>query len=321
MTLQSKVSSWFESVKELPVPKFITGLRGTGKTRFLLGFRDRLLAEGVPAGNLLFIDAEAPEMRAFATHEQMIEHVLSSLPSDGKSCVFIREAAALPDAEIVVGTLAASARRMVYATSSSRRLLGQGLARYFSTRLAHFKVLPADAASPYESAAAIARWNEIFLNDVLAPNRILEVSLSCRIAGWLSDNLGDPLSLRTISAAISPANRMLSPHTIDAYLSALEDANLVEKAMRWDTAEEAPQKTNYKYFFTDPWLRLARFGPAPAHEGWRMALNRAWLKLRHDNAEVFTASGTPGVHFVTHGGRSGFVRWRVADGGALERVD
>lgn len=319
MVFNEEILKWFESVRGLAVPKFITGLRGTGKTAFLHGLRDRLLEEGVPGDHVLLVDTADPALRPLATHEQMIDHIFSLLPRSGKSYVFIREAAALPGAEVVIGTLAASGHREVIATSSSRRLLDHGLAKYFSTRLAHFEVLPADSPAPYPPEAASARWNEIFLHDVLAPKRILEVALAGRIAGWLSDNLGDPVSLRIIAAAISPARRILSPHTIESYLASMEDAHLVEKSIRWDTAEEAPQKTGYRYFFTDPQLRLAHFGPAPGNEERRMALNRAWLRLRHAEGTVYTASGDPEVHFVTRSAR-GRARWHMSDDGKLHKL-
>lgn len=310
---------WFETVRGRTVPKFITGLRGTGKTAILLMLRKRMLDEGIPEKRLPFIDAEDPSLRQLATHVQFIDHILSTLPRDGNSCIFIREAAQMPNPEIVMGTLAASGRREIFATSSSRRLLDRGLAGYFSSRLAHFEVLPEESRRQYGQKEAKARWNEIFLRDVLAPSRILEVALAGRVAGWLSDNLGEPVSLRAISAAISPAHRMLSPHTVESYLASLEDAHLVEKTIRWDTAEAAPQKTAYRYFFTDPQLRLAHFGAAPSQEERRTALNRAWLHLRLRTDRVFSASGAEGVDFVSR--TTGvYSHWHVRDNGSVELV-
>lgn len=308
--------SWFEQARSLPAPKFVTGLRGIGKTCFLRQIQRRFLAEGVPSANVFYLDSEAPSIRRLATHVQVLDYVFKVLPEREKSYLLIREAAALPSPEIVVGTLAATSRFEVYATSSSRLLLGQGLKEYFAGQILHLGLLPAERSEPYAPAEAEARWNEIFLYDVLAPNRILELPLINRLAGWLSDNLGDPLSLRQISNAISPAARILSPHTIESYLSALEDAHLVEKVIRWDTAEESPQKTGYRYFFTDPWLRLAHFGPAPRNEVRRMALNRAWLHLRHTTGKVFVASGTPNVDFITRTGQR-LTRWWVRPSGEL----
>ena len=317
MAYKKNIFKWFKAVRARPVPKFITGLRGTGKTAYLLRLRDLLLAEGVPPANALFVDTDTPALQRYVTHEQMIDYILKALPPDGKSYVFIREAAALPDAAVVIGTLAASGNREIYATSSSRRLLDQGLESYFSGRLAHFEVLPKEDSTPPSPDQARARWNEIILRDVLAPSRFLEIVHVGRIAGWLSDNLGDSTSLRTIGSAISPTGRRLSPHTIESYLASLEDAHLVEKVFRWDVEQDTMQKTRYKYFFTDPELRLAHFGPAPQNEPWRMALNRAWLHLRHTEDAVFAAHGSDDVQFVTCTRRT-LRRWHVTPGGTVE---
>ena len=311
---------WFEQARALPAPKFITGLRGIGKTHFLRQIQEQLLADGVPAANVLYLDTEDPSLRRYSTHTQILDHILSSLPRQGKSYILIREAAALPSPEIVVGTLVATSRFELYATSSSQRLLGQGLRDYFAGQILHFNMLPAERRKPYPPLEARLRWNEIFLYDVLAPNRILELPIINRLTGWLSDNLGDALSLRQISGAISPAARILSPHTIDSYLSSLEDAHLVEKVLRWDTAEESPQKTGYRYFFKDPWLRLAHFGPAPEDEDRRMALNRAWLHLRRSEGEVFVASGTPDADFITRTASGKTVQWSVDPSGSPHEV-
>lgn len=311
---------WLSQARALPAPKFITGLRGVGKTLFLNQIRKQVLADGVPPANILYLDTEDPLLRRYLTHIQILDYILNALPHQGKSYIFIREAVALPSPEVVIGTLAATSRFELYATSSSRRLLGQGLRDYFSGQILHFNMLPDERSEPYPQAEARARWNEIFLYDVLAPNRILELPIINRLTGWLSDNLGDPLSLRQISSAVSPAARMLSPHTIDAYLSALEDAHLVEKVLRWDTAEESPQKTNYRYFFKDPWLRLAHFGPAPENEKRRMALNLAWLHLRHSGRDVFTASGVPNVDFITRTASGMTTRWTVDLSGELQKA-
>ncbi len=219
-----------------------------------------------------------------------------------------------------MGTLVATSRFELYATSSSQRLLGQGLRDYFAGQILHFNMFPAERREPYPPLEARIRWNEIFLYDVLAPNRILELPIINRLTGWLSDNLGDALSLRQISGAISPAARILSPHTIDSYLSSLEDAHLVEKVLRWDTAEESPQKTGYRYFFKDPWLRLAHFGPAPEDEDRRMALNRAWLHLRRSEGDVFVASGTPDADFITRTASGKTVQWSVDPSGSPHEV-
>ena len=315
----SDIFKWFYTVRGLPIPKFITGIRGTGKSTFLFALREQLIDEGVPHENILVVDTDDPDLRRRTTHEQMLDHIFKALPSEGKSYILIREAAALPDPEIVIGTLAASARREIFATSSSRRLLDRGLAGYFASQLAHYEMLPPETNRHYSLADARSRWNDIFINDVLAPSRILEVSFTGRIAGWLSDHLGEPVSLRGIANAISPARRVLSPHTIESYLASLEDAHLVEKVIRWEITEDAPLTRGYRYFFTDPELRLAYFGPAPQDEIRKMALNRAWLHLRRGAEEIFFATGSPDIDFITRTNDT-YRYWRVADDGSVKNL-
>ena len=310
------IEDWLEQALQTPAPKFITGLRGSGKANFLHRIRQELLAQGVPPERILFLDTEDPALRRYATHVQMLDYVADQLPREGLSYILIREATELPMPEIVVGALAATSRFSVFATSSSRLLLRRGLKDYFSGQILHVKLLPAERSEPYPMLEARARWNEIFLYDVIATNTILEFPIINQLACWLSDNLGAPVSLRQVACAISPSARLLSPHTIEAYLTALEDAHLVEKSARWDTAERAPQKTNYRYFFTDPWLRLAHFGPAPEDEDRRMALNRAWLHLRRTRGRTYVASGTPGLDFVTESGLE-TLGWTVTPAGEL----
>ena len=311
---------WFESVRGIPVPKFITGLRGSGKAEFLTTLRNRLITDGLPPERCLLIDTDDPSLRKYATHEQMIDYILNALPRKGKSYIFIREATALPNPEIVIGTLAASGQHDLLATSSSRRLLNQGLAGYFSTRLAHFEKLPDKDRPPYTSAEAHARWNDIFLNDVLAPGRIVDVAIAKRVAGWLSDNLGTTTSLRNIALAISSSKQLMSPHTVNAYLAALEEAHLVEKVVQWDEVEATTKQRGYRYFYTDPELRLAYFGPAPEDEARRMALNRAWLFLRHEFKKVFTVPDGEEFDFIARRGHS-FSHWRAQEDGSVECLD
>lgn len=307
--------SWYRDVCGRPGPKFITGLRGIGKGAWLDRIAALLSARGVAAGRILRLDTSDPKWRQYATCDDLVDAIAALLPGKGKSYVLIREAAALHDAEVVIGALAATERFEVIATSSSRRLLEDGLARYFSNKIVHIELLPSAGRKCDSPMAARARWNEMFLYDVLAPNRIIDTYLVNRTAEWLSDHLGEPTSLRIISTAISPTKRILSPHTIEAYLAALEDAHLLEKTFRYDLDSAIVSARNYKYFFTDPELRLQHFGPAPKDEDRRMALNRAWLDLRREFGKVYCTDDVKGVDFVTETA-GGVRRWRAAAKGA-----
>ena len=99
---------------------------------------------------------------------------------------------------------------------------------------------------------------------------------------WDGEAIGSvPISLRAIAAAVSPKGHLISPNTTDAYLTALRNAHIVEKCMRWNDDSNDILKTGYRVFFKDPSLRTARFGPSPVDENRRADMNRRWLAARN----------------------------------------
>lgn len=294
--------------------KIVSGMRGAGKSVHLLEFRDILISEGVPASRILYLDAESQEIRRFTTCEQIINHVEKTLPRDGASFVLIREAGSLADAEITLGSLSASSRYEIYLTISSRQLFAGDLGKYLAGTQSILELPPPDLGSMTVEQAQ-ARWNTIFINDVLKPQRILDVRLVCCVAGFLSDNLGDPISLRQIGAAVSPSGRLISPHTVETYLEALANAFLVEKVLRFDIAENSVQPTRYCYFFTSLALRNAQFGTAPDRETERVKLNQAWLLLRRRFWRVYIASGSSSVDFVSISRDGSKSFWHIGESG------
>lgn len=290
--------NYFLNLRQQKGLKIVSGMRGAGKTWHLLRFRDTLLSEGVNPSRILYLDADSPRLRHCSTSEQVVNLVESSIPHDGVAFILIREAGSLADAEVVLDTLSASSRYDIYLTLSSRHILTDSLGKHLAGALSVLELPPPDLG-PMTIEKGQAVWNTIFVKDVLSPQRILDVCLIGRVAGYLSDHLGDPISLRQIAAAVSPSGRLISPHTTAAYLEAFADAYLVEKVLRFDLSEDAPQPTRYCYFFTSLELRYAQFGPAPENEANRVKANMAWLQLRRAYGTVYIASGSDKVDFVT----------------------
>ena len=312
---------WYEGVRGTRSPKIITGLRGIGKSAFLEELHGELRAQGVSRRRVVLLDSGSPRFRRLSTGAQVANHIAAALPKDGPVQLLVREAAGFPHPDYVMAFLARNPNWDVVATCSSRRLIGGALERVYGVPVDAYEVFPPAGRHAYSADAARARWNEIFLKDVLAQAHFMEVMLVDRVGCWLSDNIGDTISLRLIANAVSPGHRAISPHTVGSYLDALVDANIVCKASRWDTGEDAPLTTGYRYYFADPDLRLAHFGSAPVGERRRMALNRAWLWLRRQSDEVFSASGRPEVDFVTRTGETrAYWHVDVEDDGAVVRL-
>lgn len=312
MRNRCSIADWLWAMRDHPGPKLVTGRRGIGKSAQLAAFADRLVAEGVPRDKIVSIDGESAQASRLPSCDRMIDFINGRCHGADGVCVLIREGSSCPDIETILGTLAAMPRFNVFATASSRSMLTAGLDRYLGGHLAHYECLP---PLHDESSADMRRiWNEALLYDVHTPIRqSFNAQILNGLACHLSDNVGAPHSLRSIAAAISPPGYLLSPHTVDNYLTALCDAYLVVKCLRYDLAEEVVLKSQYQCYFTSPAMRMELFGPAPEGEPRRARLNAAWLELRHKSDDVFAASGgSKYVDFVTRH-NADYRLWRVGE--------
>ena len=115
----------------------------------------------------------------------------------------------------------------------------------------------------------------------------MDLGVLNRIAQYLSDHLGDRMSLRDIASAISFDRMTVSPTTVASYIAVLDDAYILEQVFRISRETAKVSKTGSLYLFFRPELRLAKFGPALVNEEMRVAKNDAWLKLRQRTARVY----------------------------------
>lgn len=277
-----KMFAWLESMCGIRKIKILSGIRGVGKSTLLHQWRAQLLQRGVREDCVIYINTEEPALRHVRTGEQIIAYLNTQLPPGDQPCLlFVDEPSSFPDYETGFGELLRMRNIDLYVSISSKRLLNEGLAKYLNGAVVLKEMLPPPEGIPEPEQRSRARWNEILLRDVLSDPHLTSAPLAEEVAAYLSDHVGDPISLRSISAAVSPAGHLISPNTADAYLTALCNAHIVEKCICWNSDTEESLKTGYRVFFTDPALRTARFGPAPTDENARAAMNRNWLVARN----------------------------------------
>ena len=281
------ITAWLESVRGTRKIKVLSGIRGAGKSALLRHWRARLLKQGVREDCIIYVNAEEPALRHVRTSEEILAYLNTQLPPGNQPCLlFVDEPSSFPDYENGFGELLRMRDIDIYLSISSRRLLNEGLAPYLRGSVVQRELLPPPEGIQETEERSRARWNEILLRDVLSDPHLTSAPLAEDVAAYLSDHVGDPISLRSISAAVSPPGRMISPNTVDAYLTALCNAHIVERCMRWNEDAEEILKTGYRVFFKDPALRTARFGPAPSDEAVRAAMNRRWLEARNQARSV-----------------------------------
>ena len=273
---------WLESMSGTRKIKVLSGIRGVGKSTLLHQWCARLLERGVRDDRIIYVNAEEPALRHVRTGEDFIAYLKTQLPGGEQPCIlFVDEPSSFPDYESGFGELLRRRNIDIYVSISSRRLLNEGLADYLNGAVAMREIVPPPEGIAEPEDRSRARWNEILLRDVLSDPHLTSAPLAEDIAAYLSDHVGDPISLRTIAAEVSPPGRMISPNTAGAYLTALCNAHIVEKCLRWNAGADEPMKTGYRVFFADMSLRTACFGPAPTNEDARAAMNGRWLAARN----------------------------------------
>ena len=288
---------WLASVQQSSAPKLITGPRGSGKTVALKMWRQKLIEAGVPEGDTLFIDAESPVVTRMLSPDAFLDYVLSRTPPDRKSYIFIANVIAVPNAETALALLFARRQYEVISTSSAKHIMTGILAHYLADTSHIAEFIPREKSYPEE--ALWATWHNSISGDVMSGGRQIDMYVMNRLVQFLSDHLGERMSLRDIASGISYDRMTVSPTTVSSYIDALDDSYILEQVLRVSRETAKLSKTGCLYLFLRPELRLAAFGPAPENEETRVAVNEAWLRLRQQDHRVFVENKDGKDVFVT----------------------
>lgn len=284
VTSVSDTPRWFRREQGRDFLKILAGIRGAGKTHALRGLIDDLRGQGVDEANIVLLDFESPQMRHVKTHADVME-IIKKRKASGKVYVFLDEITGLLDFEILMGVLFGHKELDITIATSNRRLLTDTVKTYFKGRMSALRV-----GAPRErtrDAAEIQRvWSTLFLRDVLGGHYLADATAQERLAEFFSDRLGEQLSLRRVAGSLVIDGRKLHPNTIGTYTEALLGSYLIEAAPIYDVFERYVMNTGNRYFWTDPELRMNRFGPSPDFESERAAYNEAYLRLRRKHGTV-----------------------------------
>lgn len=284
--------AWLSSVRDrMDAVKVLCGMRGCGKSLAFSAFREQLVAEGVPEGDLIALDFEKRHCRHLKTSADVLAH-LAAFPSGRVRHVFLEGVTALREFAGLFEPLLASGRWNVWMAVSNRQCLAPLGRRLLAHRLWW-------RAGELRDEQTLDRlWHTAFARDVPFGLRHIDIRAYGALVEYLSDHIGDELTVRGISRDLQNLGLAISPNTVKSYIDSLQDSYLVEVVSGWDLFEAAEIKTGFMVFPCDLEIRDFRFGPAPAGESERQRLARLYLQLREVHDRVFfTREGS--VPFVS----------------------
>lgn len=304
------VRSWFAEESEKDVLKVIYGIRGCGKSAAVDRIISDLIAKGVKEENVIRFDFEDPRMRHVKTYREVMS-ILKARKAEGRCYVFLEELTSLLDYEVLMGVLYGLKDYDLTVTDSSLKIFGSDVIKYFEGRMVRQRMHAPDWNRDRGELQRV--WGMLLINDVLGGHVLADATAEQRLAEFLSDRMGELLSLRKISQSLDINGHKLHPNTVAEYLRALTDACLIESVPVYDMFEGVVMNVGTRYFWTDLALRAARYGEAPEMERERRAYAERYLALRLKHDKVMcTRSDSFFADFVVEGlnGRKEEVKWK-----------
>lgn len=145
-------------------------------------------------------------------------------------------------------------------------------------------------------------FDSIFTRDIALRGEIRDTAVFLRVAAFVLDNAGSPLSANKIANTLKSSGISVSTDTVDRYLHLLIDAHLIYPCHRFDTRGRGWLKTTPKYYWVDAGLRDALTGRRGSNTGHDLE-NQVYLELLRRRFEVFTGIGAGGeIDFLARKG-------------------
>ena len=271
--------------------KIITGVRRCGKSYLLFKlFRDHLIESGVADDHIISIALDDFGNKALLNPDELYSYVKSRVTDGGNYYILLDEIQLVADFESVVNGFLHIPNADIYITGSNSRFLSTDIITEFRGRGDEIRVYPLCFSEFYtvfggefdkawimycnyggmplclsmqtqaDKAAYLTNlFDTTYLADIINRNNLrgnVEINELTDILASSIGSLTNPLKLSNTFA--STKNVKLSANTISTYLDYLQDAFLIEKAVRYDIKGKKYINTPAKYYFVDLGLRNAR---------------------------------------------------------------
>lgn len=271
--------------------KIITGIRRCGKSYLLFKlFRDHLLESGIKEDHIISVALDDFGNRKLQNPDELYNYVKSQIIDGEDYFILLDEIQLVPEFESVINGFMHIDNADIYVTGSNSKFLSSDIITEFRGRGDEIRVYPLNFSEFYsvyggdfdnawimycnyggmplclsmETLADKAKYltglfDATYLADIINRNNLRGNEEINELTDVLASSIGsltNPLKIANTFA--SSKNVKLSANTISNYLNYLQDAFLVEKAVRYDIKGKKYINTPAKYYFVDMGLRNAR---------------------------------------------------------------
>ena len=271
--------------------KIVTGGRRCGKSFLLFNiFHNYLIDKGVDKKHIIEMSLDDIRNRKYKNPELLIEYIDNLITNDGKRYYVILDEVQLVDdfVELLL-SLMHTPNVDVYVSGSNSKFLSKDVVTEFRGRGTEIRVWPLTFKEYYDVVGGdcVEAWNNYYtygglpqvaqlssaqqkeeylinlfeltyLSDIIEHNHIRNTEGLSQLVQILASAIGSPTNPKRISNTFKSSERLaISDKTLKEYINYMQDAFLIEEALRFDVKGRKYIGTETKYYFADLGLRAA----------------------------------------------------------------
>lgn len=293
--------------------KVVTGIRRSGKSYLLFNLFVRyLMQQGTAMDHILTMQLDRWDMRRYRDPDMLLSWIHERMTDEGDYYILLDEVQFLDHFEEVLNSLLYESHVDVYVTGSHSKFLSNDILTAFRGRGDEIHVYPltfsefmeqydgdmyhgwADYAT-YGGLPQVASmkteqqkitylqslFKETYLKDIMERHKLKYPEGMEDLVNVLASSIGTLMNPTKILATFqSRFHSKLSLNTIRQYIDFLEEAFLIQKAVRYDVKGRKYIDTPVKYYFEDVGLRNARLDFRQVEETYLME-NIIYNELRY----------------------------------------
>lgn len=271
--------------------KIVTGGRRCGKSFLLFNlFHNYLITHGVSEDRIIELSLDDRRSKPLRNPDTLLDHIDEHVKKDGNTYYIILDEVQMVDDFVeVLLSLMHNPQMDVYVSGSNSRFLSKDVATEFRGRGDEIRVWPLSFAEYYEELGGdrTLSWREYYtygglpqvalladsekkieylrkmyevtyLRDIIEHHQLRNAAGMRQIVQILSSGIGSPMNPQRISNTFQSVESVaISRNTVKDYIAYLQDAFLIEEALRYDVKGRKHIGTESKYYFTDMGLRGA----------------------------------------------------------------
>ncbi len=273
--------------------KVITGIRRCGKSFLLFNiYKDNLLERGIQEDHIIQVNLEDRRNKKLRDPDALLEYIDKQMTDKDMYYILLDEIQFVPEFEDVLNSYLNVKNAEVFVTGSNAKFLSKDVITEFRGRGWEIRVHPLSFTEYYgtvggEKAVALEEYylygglpqvaqmstpaekenclreifETVYLKDVIERNHLHNADGMRELVRILASAMGSSTNVRRIANTFKSVGGVdIGPNTISRYLEHLQDAFIINEALRYNVKGRKYIGTETKYYFEDVGIRNAILG-------------------------------------------------------------